>query len=66
MGQRDLMMVEKWLPDFSNNQGVINGRITQLVGNPEQLKAFMGDKTEKQKKAGRVHLHMVIFMRGRK
>jgi len=48
------------------SQGVINGRITALIDQPEQLKEFMADKTDEQKRQARLHLKMVRYLRGKK
>ena len=48
------------------SQGVINGVITRLASNPEQLKAYMAGKSHKQKEAGRCHLRTVLALRGKK
>ena len=51
---------------FKDSQGVINGKITALADNPEELKEFMKDKTPEQKKQGRIHLTMIRKLRGEK
>jgi len=50
---------------MKNSQGVINGMLTKLYGKPEKLKAYMADKTEAQKIAGRGHLRTLKIIRGR-
>ncbi len=52
--------------DFSGNQGCINGQITKLANDKERVKEFMSDKTDKQKKAGRIHFKMIKFMSSKK
>jgi hypothetical protein len=49
--------------DFSNNQGVINGRITRLANNPKKLKEFMQKKSPEQQRLGRIHYKMVQMLR---
>lgn len=48
------------------SQGVINGRCVQLIGKPEQLKSYMTDKTDEQKRQARSHLMTVRALRGKK
>ncbi len=51
------------MTNFSNNQGVINGRITKLANNPDKLKEFMQEKTQEQQRLGRIHYKMVQMLR---
>ena len=42
-----------------DSQGRINGKCVQLMNKPEELKQFMSDKTEEQKRQARSHLALV-------
>ena len=42
-----------------DSQGRINGKCVQLMNKPEELKQFMSDKTEEQKRQARLHLALV-------
>lgn len=44
------------------SQGILNGRITRLINNPEALKELMEGKSEEQKRLGRIHAKMVRYM----
>lgn len=44
-------------------QPVINGMVTKLANQPEKLKAYMADKSEKQKQAARSHLKTVLALK---
>jgi hypothetical protein len=48
------------------SQGVLQGQITKLANQPEKLKALMADKTDEQKRLGRIHLQMVRLMGAKK
>jgi len=54
-------MIDQW----KSNQGCINAKAVQLLGNPEALKDFMTDKSEEVKKATRNHLKTVVGLRRR-
>jgi hypothetical protein len=51
--------------DRYQGQGSINAKAVQLLGNPEQLKAFMDDKSEEVKQATRNHLKTVHGLRNK-
>ncbi len=47
---------------MSESQGMINGQITKLANRPDELKLFMKDKSDEQKKNGRIHLKMLKYL----
>lgn len=48
------------------SQGVLNGQITRLANNPDALRKLMADKTDEQKRQGRIHLKMIHWLRDKK